>query len=561
MANSKPVDLNSLLLGAAEQVRLRTKVPDIRKYKPHTKQLKFHSSIKKRKLYLGGNRSGKTVGGVVEGIWRAVGRHPYRPELNKLVPTRGRVVGVDLTHGIDQIIIPIYKQWCVSTDLRGGSWESAYDKSARVLNFANGSTIEFLSYDQDTDKHAGTSRHWIHFDEEPPKNIYGEGLARLVDTNGDFWVTMTPVEGMTWVYDDLYEQNVDNPDGKVEVLEINTFENPYLTQEGIENLIGGIDADEAATRVGGKFIQVGGRVYKNFDETPGSLQVLAEPITDPYKMFPASHWLWMMGLDHGLNNPTAVVWVAFDRNGFAVQFDEYYHAERTIDQNARAIKDMCREHGRMPDILVADPSIINRNAVNGLSIQEEYQKYGLSFMLGNNDVKAGIVRVRKYFNEFDYVSTPLNRPVIFGGPEPGTNIREFKLDPKDSRFCRYRISPHCVNTRWELKRYRWKTYANKKLAFERNAYEEPNKKDDHLCDAIRYVIMQQPDPTAGDPEKSQLDVYMDQLDANMNAWGRPMMYDDPNDLNQDPTFDPFLDAARDVVDSGWQYDEHLGNMM
>lgn len=564
MPSRKPaVDLNSLLLSAGEQIKARTRNPDIRKYKPHEKQKRFHESRKSGKLYIGGNRSGKTVGGVVEGYLRSVGRHPYRPELNAIGPTRGRVVAVDLQKGVDQIILPVYKQWGLPSDLRGGSWESAYDKGARILHFANGSFIEFMSYDQDLDKFAGTSRHWVHFDEEPPKPIYNECMARLVDTDGDWWMTMTPVEGMTWIYDDIYEKNVDNPDTDVDVIEINTFENPYLTESGIKKLLASVDEDEQAIRVGGKFVQVGGRVYKNFDPTIGGPHVLKESIEDPVKAFPSSHWLWMLGLDHGLNNPTACVWIAFDRNGFAVQFDEYYKSDRTIDQNARAILDICRQHGRMPDIMVGDPSIQNRLANSGLSIQEEYQKYGLSFLLGNNDVKAGIVRVRKYFNQFDYISSPHNRPEFFGGPKPGTNLREFKLDPKDSRFARLRFTPNCVSTIWELKRYRWKTYTNKKLAFERNAYEEPNKKDDHLCDAIRYVIMQQPDPAADNPNaESQLDVAMNDLFRKMDEWGRPLMFDDPNERLQDPTYNPFIEAMDSPADgTNWAYDEHMGNLL
>src|SRR3546814_19732760 len=81
------------------------------------------------------------------------------------------------------------------------------------------------------DKFAGVPRHWVHFDEEPPKPIYNECLARLVDYNGDHWITMTPVEGMTWIYDDLYEGQVNNPDGIVEVIEVNRSEERRVGKE------------------------------------------------------------------------------------------------------------------------------------------------------------------------------------------------------------------------------------------------------------------------------------------------------------------------------------------
>ncbi len=111
MAKNK-MSLDEMFLTLSEGLKEVTHAPNIRRYQPHEKQHVFHSDPKKKKLYIGGNRSGKTTAGVTEGIWRATGTHPFRPELNKIGPTRGRVVGVDFTQGIDKIIIPQYKQWC-----------------------------------------------------------------------------------------------------------------------------------------------------------------------------------------------------------------------------------------------------------------------------------------------------------------------------------------------------------------------------------------------------------------------------------------------------------------
>jgi phage terminase large subunit-like protein len=207
--------MDEALLLLSEGLSDTARAPNIKRYKPHEKQHLFHASTKKKKLYIGGNRSGKTTGGVCEDIWRATCRHPYRPDLNEIGPNRGRVVAVDFVNGVEKIIFPQFQQWLYPSALKGGAWETAYNKLLRTLTFSNGSTIEFMSYDQDLDKFAGTSRHWIHFDEEPPKSIYIENMARIIDTDGDFWITMTPVEGMTWVYEDLYEQNHNNADGVV----------------------------------------------------------------------------------------------------------------------------------------------------------------------------------------------------------------------------------------------------------------------------------------------------------------------------------------------------------
>src|SRR5688572_26102994 len=71
--------------------------PDINSYEPHAKQKKFHSSEKKSRLYIGGNRSGKTTGGIVEDIWWLTNRHPYVDTPNR--PVAGRIVSVDFLNG------------------------------------------------------------------------------------------------------------------------------------------------------------------------------------------------------------------------------------------------------------------------------------------------------------------------------------------------------------------------------------------------------------------------------------------------------------------------------
>ena len=562
----KKFDLNSMMLEIAEQIESNSRAPNIKKYRPHDSQYRFHKSPKKKKLYIGGNRSGKTTAGVTEAIWRATCTHPYRSDLNEIGPNRGRVAAVDFVKGVEGIILPQYKQWLYPSALIDGSWERSYDKHSRTLTFANGSFIEFMSYDQDLDKFAGTSRHWIHFDEEMPKPIYDECRARLVDTNGEFWVTMTPVEGMTWIYDDLYEKNVNNPEGTVEIIEVNTLDNPYLTAEGIANLMEDMDEDSITTRVGGGFVRKGGLVYKNFDPTPGARQVLPDSIRDPKTYFPSNRWMWILCLDHGLNVPTAVEWLAVNDDGFIVCFDEWYKSEYTIEQHAEVIKRKIRDHGRYPDILVADPSINQRNAVTKTNIQQEYQKYGLSFILGNNDVKAGTIRVKRYFNKTNYPGTSgKNRHPLFGGIQelPGATD-EVKVRSDDGLYPRLSIDPRCEKLIWELKRYRWKTYADKKKQFENNPYDEPHKKDDHACDALRYGIMTQPDLAANnnDPNPAAIDEAMrehDQLVQKANNWDIA----DPRHLLDQPdepgAWHPGHPFPKEDS-NGWEIDEHMGGL-
>lgn len=562
MPPRKKIDLNEALLSIADAVQAGARAPNIKKYKPHAKQHQFHKSIRKKKVYIGGNRSGKTTGGVTEGIWRATCTHPYRPDLNAIGPNRGRVVAVDFVNGIEKVILPQYKQWVYPSALRGGTWESAFDKNTKTLVFSNGSTIEFMSYDQDLDKFAGTSRHWMHFDEEPPKPIFTECLARLVDTNGDFWLTMTPVEGMNWIYDDLYEQNVNDPNGDVEIIEINSFENPYLSEEGIKNLMNSMDDEDVKTRIGGGYVRKGGLIYKNFDPAPGVKQVLSESIMDPKTYFPSNRWMWILSLDQGLNNPTSVHWTAVNDDGFCVVFDEYYKSDNTIDITAAAIHEIIKKHGRYPDLLVADPALKQRNSVTGTSMQQEYQKYNLSFTMGNNDVKAGIVRVKRYFNQAPYVGDLSRRhPLYGGGLQLSGAVDTVRAPELDGKFARLLIDPRCTFLIWEAKRYRWKTYSDKKKQYENNPYDEPHKKDDHAMDEIRYMIMTRPDLAANnnDVNEQQAAEAMNELQI---AYSRVKDWElaDPKgrtDPANEGGWTPGNPLPKDT-NGGWEIDSHMG---
>ena len=436
-----------------------TEAPNLLQYLPHPKQKKFHQSGKPIRLYIGGNRSGKSTGGVVEDLFYLRKQHPekYLP-ISPSEPCRGRVIAVDFVNGIDKIILPQFAQWTPKSMLIHGSWTQSYDKAHRTLNFANGSFCEFMSYDQDLDKFAGTSRHFIHFDEEPPQPIYVENYARVIDTGGHMWITMTPVEGMTWVYDTIYEPGILGSE-LFDVIVVDMTENPYLDTGAINRFLAGLSPEEREARVHGRFVQMGGLIYKHFDPKPGGMHVIEGGFT------PDEHWKVGLGLDHGFNNPTAVGFHAYNSDGDVVTFDEHYASGMTVAENADAIKKKMFLHGIHPqqvEIMIADPSIKAVTPISGTSVQSEYARLGLYWALGNNDVSNGIIQVSQYFRA------------------------------RNGR-ARLRFSDQVKNHIREHARYRWKTYDTKAKNFEYNVFEEPHKKDDHTCDELRYFLMSRPD--------------------------------------------------------------------
>lgn len=59
------------------------------------------------------------------------------------------------------------------------------------------STLGFKSYDQGREKWQGETLDVVWFDEEPPMDIYMEGLTRTNATGGIVYLTFTPLLGMS----------------------------------------------------------------------------------------------------------------------------------------------------------------------------------------------------------------------------------------------------------------------------------------------------------------------------------------------------------------------------
>lgn len=445
-----------MLRGLAERVKVQAERPNIHGYQPHDKQILFHSADRRHRLYIGGNRSGKTTGGIAEDLFWLTGKHPYRKTPDGGV--RGRIVGVDFINGIEKILKPEMMRWCPVSELRGNSWADAYDTQERTLHFENGSFVEFMSYDQDVDKFAGTSRHFIHFDEEPPQDIYIECMTRLIDTKGSWWMTLTPVMGMEWMFDDVYIPGKNDPESNISVIEVDMTENPYLDQVEIQEYLKLIPDEDIDARQHGKFVRRGGVIYKPFDRKIHVIPPLDEVPTN---------WELYASLDHGFNNPTAWLWHGVDGDGNVVTFAEHYESEMIVEDHAEQVKLINKSIGRDPGIYVGDPAIAQRQAVTGTSIQAEYAQHGIYVTLGSNEVLAGINKINAYLS----------------------------YDLKTGKQPRWHITESCPNLIREIQKYRWKTWANKKSERQNNKFDVPHKKDDHACDSSRYFYTLMPDLT------------------------------------------------------------------
>lgn len=415
------------------------KKPNVLAYKPNSPiHERFHQSPKVGRILRGGNRSGKSVAGVVESIWRSTGRHPYYKTHD--VPTRGRIVTVDRDAGIEQIIKPLLSQWIPPSELVDGSWERSYSNARKTLTFRNGSTVELKTHQQEVESFAGVPLHWVWFDEECPSAIFNECRLRLIDFNGVWYMTMTPVEGQDWIFDRFIVTAAKN----VDMFEVNIDDNPHLNKEALALLDDDLDDDEKKVRRQGIFVPKGGLILKEFDYNRHVIRG-NRPIPPDWTIYES--------YDHGYNAPTAILWHAVSPQGKVVTFYEWYKRQLTIKQHAAKVHELRKEMGIMPSLSVCDPSMSQIRGETGTSAIQIYRDNGINLVPAKKDVAGRINKMNEYF-EFDM----------------------------------WHITDNCVNTIKEARGYAFKIYNSAKIADRNNVREEPNKKNDHAMDSSGYFF-------------------------------------------------------------------------
>jgi phage terminase large subunit-like protein len=461
----KDMSLSDMLLNLGETLTTTAHLPNITRYDPHKKQQRFHHSKKKGRLYIGGNRAGKTTANVVECCWWLTKTHPSRKMPDE--PVRGRLVCVDFLNGLDKIILPQFKQWLPKKYLIDGEWEKSYDKEHKTLTLNNNSFIEFMSYDQDLDKFAGTSRHFISCDEEPPKHIFNECKARLVDTDGDWWISMTPLDGLTWIYEDIYapvvEKKLERECARYEVVQADMLDNPHISKAAAEEFLAGLDPQERAAREKGTFVQLGGRVFKNFNP-----EVHAAPLD----FFPTPQMRIFTSLDTGWAHPAAWLWHAVEPDGHITTFHEMVQPLTTIEDWAKQIKEyenfLWEQYKVKVFTRTGDPAMRQTKEHTGTSVIMEYARHGIyigvdSVPAGPNSVNIGLIKIEQYM-------------------KPDKQGRPYWQYTKDCRVLEH-----------QMMRLRWATYASKKMEFENAPKGTIHKKDDDAPDSLRYFMTLMPD--------------------------------------------------------------------
>lgn len=435
-------------------------------YKPLPKQEEFHGNNAKYRFFGGGWGNGKTSAGCVECMLMAV----EYPGTTGVIARQTR---------------PTLKASTQHTFFHGGGGGKGdftgipdelirgFNKSEQRLELINGSIIHFWPLD-DPEKLSNLNLSWFMIDqaEEVPEDMFIMLQGRLRQMRGPRkGICLFNPAGHDWIwkrnvhYPQLYDDH--------SLIHAKTSDNPNLPEDYIESLM---KMPEAWRKrfLEGSWDTFEGQIWPEFD--PDTHVIRPFPIPD--------HWEVIEGIDHGLRNPTAVLWAAFDEYGNCFIVDEHHEPHQLVGHHARMILEKRAVYGE-PEWTVIDASSSRRDPVTGTSVIDEYEEFGILTMPSDRHIPARINRVAQW--------------LYLDKAHPHYATHEINTDRGNPRLY---IFANCVNLIEHIAQYKWRPASPS--AIEDNP-EQPLKKDDHDVDALGYILMTRPAPAEAPINEANID--------------------------------------------------------
>ncbi len=323
---------------AALELRLRRVVMEnqLELYCPYPKQALFHAMglDKRERMLSAGNQLGKTLSAANEVAMHLTGRYPAWWAGKRFTRGNNWLAGSEsgeLTRrGVQRYLFgrdpktdpgtgSIPKDCIV--DLTWSRHVNEFIDTAKIqFTDANGvqsiSTISLKSYDQGRGKWQADTVEGVWFDEEPPEDIYMEGLTRTNAAFGPVIVTCTLLKGMTAIAMRFWLELAKYPDAGMVNMTIHDVD--HYTPERKAQIIAGYPAHEREARTLGVPSMGSGKVFP----------VEESSITVPPFALPA-HWPRIVGLDFGWDHPAAATWLAWDRDTDTVYVYDTFRVRET----------------------------------------------------------------------------------------------------------------------------------------------------------------------------------------------------------------------------------------
>lgn len=325
----------------AEQVR-RLNATKLSWYSPYPKQKMFHnaSANASERLLRAGNQQGKTHAGAMELAMHLTGRYPAwwqgRRFGHAIDAWAACDTGETTRDNPQRALMGPIGQWGTGAipaaalgEVKRGRGVADLIDTVLVRHVSGGfSRLGFKRYDQGRESWQGTAKHVIWCDEEPPADIYGEALARLVATRGIIYTTFTPLKGMS----EIVERLMRGGDGIADI-NMSIEDAEHIAPEERARIIETFPEHERDARARGIPILGSGRVFP-IAESDIRVDLFEIP----------SHWALIAGMDFGWDHPFAAVKLAWDRDADCVYVTNAYRVrEQTPIVHAAALRPWGRQ--------------------------------------------------------------------------------------------------------------------------------------------------------------------------------------------------------------------------
>lgn len=345
---------------------------------------------------MAGNQLGKTWAGAAEAAYHLTGDYPdwwngWR--FDKPITMLAGSESYELTRdGVQRLLIgpPMDRdEWgtgmvplksIVGTTARAGV-SGALDSVTVKHKLGGRSTVLFKAYEQGRKKWQANTVDYVWFDEEPPEDVYLEGVTRTNATNGRIRVTFTPLLGLSSVVARYLME--ESPDREVVTMTIEDAE--HYTEEERAAIVRSYPAHEREARTKGIPSMGSGRIFPVEEE-----KIVCDPRDIP------AHWPQIVGVDFGWDHPFAAARLAWDRDTDTIYVTaEYRERETTPIIHAAAIKPW---GSWLPVAWPHDG--LQHDKGSGEQLQKSYKDQGLNMLSeratfedGSNSVEAGVMEI------------------------------------------------------------------------------------------------------------------------------------------------------------------------
>lgn len=388
-------------LTAEKARRRRTNL--LRFYKPYAKQKEFHraGATFSERLFMAGNQLGKTVAGGAEWALHLTGRYPdwWDGATFDMAPLlwAGSVTGESTRDNPQRILVgPPAKEeeWgtgfipadCIRDRTRAMGVPNLLDTV--VVRWGGGgdvqageSVIAFKAYEKGREKWQGPTVDGVWFDEEPPEDIYSEGLTRTNNgQRGQFaQTTFTPLLGMSTVVSRFIMPDNADPGTAARIVTSMTIDDAeHYSPEERAKIIASYPAHEREARAKGIPTLGSGLIFPVLED-----EIVIQPIDIP------AIWPQINGLDFGYDHPFAACNLAWDRDADIVYVCKNYRSRQTTPViHAAAIKPW---GDWIPCAWPHDG--FQHDKGSGLALASQYQSQGLNMLPENAQWEEGGIGV------------------------------------------------------------------------------------------------------------------------------------------------------------------------